>query len=214
MSKDVLKFRREAERGQEESRRQVREFEEEVVEAESYAAAFLEMCAKLTQRKRLFRLAQHWISFVREWVLQKRRAERWGERTIVEERRNKLVAVWRALELNRVKEEITRELVIKRTQLLDAKERSVTLWEQKEREILLRRSFDILHTKWSEDESGLQAYKKQKQNTIDMVEHMNNLTKRAELTAEKVQMDQEEMLHRVIGFVKKNRSDTQRRTVA
>lgn len=214
MSKDILRFRREAERDVEESKQKIREAEDEMLEAEEYAARNQQTVARLLSDRRTHRLATYWISFVREWVLSKKRAERFGERTIHDNNQMIMNQVFRAFELNLRRAQNDKQLEIAEEGLFHTQKVVVSLWEDRSHENLLRNCFEVFYQKWAADQSGLRQFKKQKQSTLEVVEHMQNMTKAAELKAEKVQMNQEEMLHRVVSFVKKNRADQQRRTVS
>jgi len=214
MSKDILRFRREAERDVEEARAKIREAEDEVLEAEDYAARNQQSVARLLSDRRLHRLAVHWMSFLREWIVAKRRAERWGEKVMHDNMQLILNQVFRAFEWNLRRAHTARALEISEEGLFHTQKAVVNLWEDRTEQNLMRICFDEFYKMWAADQSGLRQFKKQKQSTLEVVEHMQNMTKAAELKAEKVQMDQEEMLYRVVNFVKKNRADQQRRTVS
>jgi len=70
---------------------------------------------------------------------------------------------------------------------------------------LLRRVFDTFVMLRLEDEQQSIRYRRQKQQTLEVVERVQNLTKAAELRAEEVQLSQENQLMKVVSFVKNNR---------
>merc|ERR1719482_209546 len=125
-----------------------------------------------------------------------------------------LNTVYRAFEKNWRHSVSARQTQILGDALLQSRSDIVDLINEKTTHRRLKECFQVLYEKWHKDESGLRQYKRQRSTTLEVVEHMQNMTKAAELKAEKVQMDQEEMLSRVVSFVKKNRHDQQRRTVS
>merc|ERR1719482_54770 len=205
-SQDLVRARREQEREEEEQEREMEKLRDELQEAEEFAVYTQEKCSVLWHARKIERKCHKFLIGLHQLVKHKERASRWGERQRREERQLYMHQVFQAfIENMRIRADERRKQETEDA-LFHVQNHVVALWGDREALIVMRKCFHVLLDLKEEDQTGKRAYKVQKQQTLEIVERMQNMTAEARLVAEKARVSQDAVLQRVVNFVKTNRA--------
>jgi hypothetical protein len=134
--------------------------------------------------------------------------------TIYAKKQNTLLYFFASLQKNvleaRVRESLKQQVKSQsavRLQVCDLLSKSKKEAANKE---LMQLCFNAIAIRVREDDAGIRKFREQKKQTLDAVQTMHQMTAEARLTAEKVRISQDQMLHKVMNFVKTNRANSAR----